>query len=774
MEKKELNLNNDLIDLKKELIFFLNYYPWFILSLLLSVIAGFLFIVYSDDIYNSQAAIQIEKENNDPSALLTEGLGIDLYGSSTRTIENDIAIIKSNRILGAVIKDLGLQTSVYKERLLKNEYVWEDRVPFELTFSADFDPKTIQDIEINIMQNFALLSYRDVEKDINIEKKIIFGDTLLSKDFTILIPVNKNFEEANYIIEHKSLSETLELFKKNFNVGVAEDLGETVLMKLKGSNTIKNEAILNRVIQIVENDQIADKRLVFYNTINFINERLQILSNNIDKMQRESVDYRSKNKIFSSELQTGNALANIIKGEDEAFQLEMQLTLVNSLKESLENKDAFSLLPVNIGIENSNINGLVNQYNDIVIERDALLTNSTEKNPLVRQLSNQLKRFKSNILANITSYIEGINTSINRYNRLKYTTEIEVSSLPDKESELSNFARNFQITEGLYLFLLQRREEASLSYESAISDVKVVDYAFSSVEPIEPKPKLIFIGAFMFGLLVPILVLVIYKRFDNKIRTRDDLEGKSDIPIVAEIPFIDDFSDINDSRSILSEAIRMFRSNLSFILSPKNKSSVIAVTSGTKGEGKTFLSFNLACSLAANNAKVLIIGADLRNPQLHKHLNTSRLQEGLSDYLIDEQIESIDDMLLQHSYSNKPFQILLSGQLPPNPSELLLSPRFKELISREKTRFDYIILDCAPLLLVSDTLGLLEHTDVVLFSIFSGRTEFNVIEVLNNLEINNNSVKKGFVLNGLKKNSFSKYGYGYEYGYGYGYGYESD
>ena len=765
MQNNDFPIEGDSIDLKKEFTYYLYYWPWFALSIILFLTAGIIYIKYSSDIYETAAAIQIEEDANDPSSMLTEGLGIDLYGSGPITIENDVAIIKSNRILGQVIEDLELQTTIYRHGIIKKNLVWGQQIPFEIAFLKGFDPEKVIDIELEIFKNYAQLTYEDVEKDILVSEKITFGKTFSDNYFTILIP-NQEFTESRlYTIERKTLMLALDLLKQEFNVGINESLGETITMKLKGPNTTKNEAVINKVIEILEKDQITDKRFVFENTISFIENRLRILSKSIDTMQQESVAYRSRNKVFSPELQTGNALANIIKGEDEAFRLEMQLTLVNSLKERLEKKEAYTLLPVNIGIENSNINTLVTQYNTIVMERDALLTNSTEKNPLVRQLSNQLKRFKTNILANIGSYIQGITTSINRYAQLKNNTEREVSSLPSKESQLLNFARSFQITEGLYLFLLQRREEASISYESAISDIKVVDFAYSTVEPIMPKPKLILLGTVFFGALLPFVILFIIKILDNKIRSRKDLEEQTGLPIIGELPLIEDLETIKDPRSMIAESTRVLRTNLSFVVPPNIKNPIIISTSAAKGDGKTFVSFNLACSLSATGSKVLLIGADLRNPQLHKLLNTAQVQKGLSSYLINTEMDSIDEMLKQYPFSNNHFNVLLSGPIPPNPSELLINPRFKELLDNERKKYDYILIDCAPLMLVSDTVGILNLADVVVYNIRANKTDRSEIEYTQKIKVINNLKSLALVLNGVKHGPNSYYNYGYGYGY---------
>ena len=766
LQNTDIDIEDDSFDLKKELTYYLYYWPWFLLSVILFITGGIAYIGYSTNVYETTAIIQIDEDTNDPASLLTQGLGINLTQSGYVPIEKDIAIIRSNRILKQVVKDMDLQTTITKKGIVKDEMIWGEQIPFKIEFSEDFNLRNIENIELNIAKNQGQLSYEDLKKNIQVKDKIEFGETYIGDNFTIIIPNNEIVEDGQYYIRRETKLKVIEVLKSAFNVNVNEAFGKTITMKLQGINRIKNETVLNELIKKLEEDQKSDKRLVFKSTIKFIDERLEVLSISLDTMQKKSIEYRSENKIFSTELQTGNALTNIMKGEDEAFELEMQLTLVNSLKEDLVEKEAFTLLPVNVGIENSNINTLVSQYNTLVMERDALLSNSTEKNPLVRQLSVQLERFKTNILVNISTYIQGISTSLDRYAQLKNSKEREVSSLPTKESQLLNFARNFQITEGLYLFLLQRREEAAISYESTISDVKVVDYAYSSVEPISPKNNLIILGAIFFGIILPFGILFTTKLLDTKIHSREDLEAKTSLPIIGELPKIKDLDSIKNPRSLIAEATRMLRTNLSFVIPPDIVKPVIISTSATKGDGKTFITFNLACSLSASGSKVLVIGADLRNPQLHKLLKISPNQNGLSNYLVDKEITSIDDMIFEYEFSDNKFNILLSGPIPPNPSELLISSRFKLLLDTEKESYDYILIDSAPMMLVSDTGGILEHADVVIYNVRANKSDQSEIGYTQKIKENNKIKNLALVLNGVKKGPKSGYNYGYGYGYG--------
>ena len=359
-----------------------------------------------------------------------------------------------------------------------------------------------------------------------------------------------------------------------------------------------------------------------------------------------------------------------------------------------------------------------------------------------------------------------------------------VASLPTKENTLRGYARNFKIVEELYVFLLQRKEEASISYISALPNLKVLSYGVSGELPIAPKGKIIYLGALVLGLLIPFGVLYLIKLLDTKINTRDDLEqGLKGISILGEVPFDENLKKgIKDSRGITAESTRVLRSSLSFLLK-KETSNVITVTSTTKGEGKSFVSYNLAASYKALGKKVILVGADLRNPQLHTRMGIERENQGLSTYLADENFNDLD-ALIKKGADTAEMDYLLSGTIPPNPSELLMRPRMKELLERLKERYDIVLVDSAPLLLVSDTMALLPLSDLVVYVSRAQYSDKNIFPFIQELQNRPNIPPFGMVLNGLIAGPSSgykyrysyryRYSYSYKYNYGYGYGYGSD
>ncbi|MDG1426722.1 MAG: polysaccharide biosynthesis tyrosine autokinase, partial [Flavobacteriales bacterium] len=442
-------------------------------------------------------------------------------------------------------------------------------------------------------------------------------------------------------------------------------------------------------------------------------------------------------------------------------------------------------LPSNIGINSTAINLLIGSYNEKVLEHKRLLQSAGPNNPVTLASNNLINDSRSSIIFSLQTYINQLSNlkekQINEFNKF----DKQLVSLPLNEKLLRNINRNQETKEALYLFLLQKREEAEVSYAVTEPSIKVVEYAISKSIPLSPKPNLIYLGALLIGLLLPFSVLYIFFMYNTKIQTREDvLEKTKDLNIIAEVPFFD-VSDtqkifINPKdRSLVSESFRMLMSNSKYLLEP-NQCSVLTVTSSIKGEGKTLTAINLANAFASLDKKVLLVGCDLRNPQLHKYMGEDKNQEGIVNFLVDSK-HNWKDTLLQPFPEFKSLDVILCGVIPPNPLNLINNGNIDVFLEEAKKDYDYIILDSAPTLLVADSQTILEKSDAVIYLTRCNLTEKELLNHVLKLNKNNNL---GVVLNGVgEKNAYTYgYGYGYSYGYkynysynyGYGYGYSED
>ena len=765
---------NDSVDVVKEARYYLFFWPWFLLSIVLFILSTYFYLRYSQTIYQTTAVLQVKDASSDPASFLTASKS-PMFNFNSVKLDNFIAQIKAKQNLSSVVENLDLQTSVFRVGRIMESIAYGDEIPFSIIFKST---SVFNKIGLELSPDNGTIEFKGIKKTFDL------SEPLETEDFILI--VNKEIlEESTFFINRNPDYKLINSLSNQIKVSSNSKTGDNIDITIEGSNPKRNESILNSLIDAFEKQQIKDKQKIFSLSIDFINERLVIIKNEIDSLSFQSIGFRSDNSIFSAEAQTSTALSSISTIDQQQFSLATQKALAESLKENLEGQDDFSLLPSNIGLESGNVNELVLSYNELVLERKNLLAGATTKNPLIIQISDQLNDFRRNIFTSINNYISSIDTSLAKFNEYKSRTSNEVSKIPGLEATLLGFERKFQIAEKLYLFLLERREEASISYESTLPNTRVINYAHTNLTPVAPKKQIIVLGSVLLALLIPFGVIYILKSIDTKIHTREDLEKLiPNLDVLGEIPFVEDIKTVNNSRGVFAESSRVIRSNISFKLPESENGSVILSTSSIKGEGKTITAFNTAASYVATGKKVLLIGADLRNPQVHDLLNIDRKSntKGLSNLLSNPSIEFSSDYVMHSFLFDKPIDIMLSGPIPPNPAELLGSDTFSSLLANFKESYDYVIIDSAPLVLVSDTIPILKHADLVLYTIRANHTDKKLAPFINSL-VNDKKVHNiGVVLNGIKAgaNSYYKYGYGYrysyqyKYNYGYGYGYGAD
>lgn len=777
-----MNLNDDFlkeesekIDIVEEIRYFLFFWPWFLLSIVIFSIASYTYLRYTDTIYSTNAILQVKEASSDPSSLLTEGAGA-MFNFSNVKLDNHIAQIKSNINIDKVSHLLDLQTQIYSVGRIKNNLLFGNEIPFHIDFK---NPQAHKELILNLNPKESILEIGS--------KKVLIDNkkTYETKNFILKIKNNDFSKSGKFII--KRISRPLANLILNNSIGVKAitKSGDNINISLLGENKKRNEEIINKLIDVAHKSQINDKQEIYTLSKNFINKRLISIKEELDSLALKSTGFKSDNLIFSPKAQTNSVLLNLNAIEEQNFDLITQKSLANSLSANIENQADFTLLPSNIGLSSNEINILVKSYNELVIKRNTILSGATFQNPLVVQLSDQLSELRANILNSISNYITNIDTSISKYNDFKNEKKYEISKIPELESVLQSYQRNFQIAEKLYLFLLERREEISISNESTLPNTRVIDLASTNLSPVWPNKNSVWLMSIVLGLGVPFLILYILKITDKKVHTRDQLEKFiPNLDILGEVPFVENIKSAMDPRGILAESARVIRSNLSFKLK-KNDCNVILCTSSIKGEGKTITAFNIAASYLASGKKVLLIGADLRNPQIHNIVDIDRKTniKGLSTLITDEVTKDITSDHFTHiDLFGKKLKVLLSGPIPPNPAELLSSKIFSDLINNHKKLYDFIIIDSAPLLLVSDSLPILPLADLVLYTTRAHYTDKKIFSFINNLVKEKKINNIGIVFNAIKSGSqnSNKYGYSYrysyqyKYNYGYGYGYGED
>ncbi len=761
--------------IKSEVRKYLRYWYWFVLGILLTLSAAYLYLRYTPKVYSSSAKIKILNK--------TKGLELPsaafVFNRSNINLENEIEIIKSNRIMEQVVQRLDLTQRFYFEGNVITTEI--DRLPFG--FLKKGAPNSIA---YGSSYTITVKADRFEVLPSNAENALVFPDfdttkTNHSLPFELSMPETANLNQLkgrNYIVRFVPASGVTRGLKGGVGVNILGKSSDLLQLSYASQSREKNERIINTLIEVFNEDGISDRQDISRRTISFIDERFLLLAEELDSIESGISDFKRSNNLMTVESDAALGLSQRTASENELFELENQLILSDLLKETLNTPNSESdLLPANIGLANTSINGLVGNYNSLVFERDNLVVSAGENNPSVRVVEQRLKDLKANINTSIASYKTQLEATKQQLMRKNRKFNAKVYSLPAKEKTILEIKRQQEIKQTLYLFLLQKREEAAINLAITEPSIKVVEYALSSGVPISPNPKNIYLMALVGGLLLPFGVIYVVQLLDTKVKGRADvLQRSAQIPIVGELPRVKEedriFSNPEDS-SVQAEAFRILSSNVDYILPVKKSGGrVIYCTSTIKGEGKTYVSINLSLALSSINRKVLLIGADLRNPQIHNFIQEEKHKPGLSNYLHDANYDW-RDAVLQGFDQHPNHHIILSGSIPPNPAHLLTNGRFKTLIEEAKAEYDYIIVDTAPTILVTDTMLISQLADATIYLVRANYTEKNLLNYSKELFDSGKLKNIAYVLNGVDTNKSYGYGYGYNYGYNYGYGNKS-
>jgi len=774
----ENNISNSSFEnesLKKEVTKYLRYWKWILLSLILSISICVIYVKYASKVYETNAKIKILKKKD--SGLDLSGLvgSSPLFDMSKINLENEIEILKSRRIIEKVIENLNLSTYYYINQDLKDKQIFGSQTPFKVNWlNSKSLNNSNQPFDTFIFEQNSNETFSIEILDKSYNKVFRYGEEINIDQYNFVIhknPVYKgNLDETNKVFfTYKKKESLISQLQQRIKAEPVGERSEVLEIKISGQNVLKNEAILDDLIKKFNKDGINDDKDIALRTEKFINERLKVLVNELDTVETNLVDFKSENNITDLKSGAEFIFQSFSAADQTNAELQNQLEIAKYVKKDIISQAKYSLLPANVGLENDNTNALINKYNEIVQQRNKLLTSSTSESPLLINLSQQLDSLFENIKTSINNYIESLEISLKNISNREQRFTNTIGAIPENEKTIRSIQRQQIVKERLYIFLLQKKEEAALSAAITAPTAKVVDYAYSDLTPISPKTRIIYLAGLVIGLAMPIGFLYIRFLIDTKISNKTQILDQVSLPIVAEIPLNKKYKEkiiTPTDKSDLAEAFRILRTNIKYLLQgqkTKNKTPVIFTTSSTKGEGKTFTAINTASILASNNNKILLIGCDLRNPQLHTYLNVSKNVTGLSAFLVNSEVNYQDIILNLDNQLN--FDIILSGEIPPNPSELLSNGRFETLIKSIESQYDYIIVDTAPTLLVTDTQTISDIADVIIYLV---RTDFTELKILNHIK-ELQSMKKmsnlSLVINGIRDDR------SYDYNYGYGYGY---
>ena len=795
-ESKEEN-----IDVKELLFKYLIHWPWFVGAVVACLIAAWVYLYVSTPVYNISATVLIKDDKKGGSAGMLSGLeslGLDGMVSSSQNIDNEIEVLRSKTIAKEVVEDLGLYISYTDEdefpsrNMYKTSPVQVSLTPQEADLLEEpmivemmLQPQGSMDVTVKIDDDEYQKHFEKLPAVFPTDKGtlafFLTPDSVLSSKRTLEETTASEKTTRNITA---TINKPLAVAKwccKNMTIEPTSKTTSVAVISLKNSNVQRGKDFINKLLEMYNINTNNDKNEVAQKTAEFINERISIISKELGSTEKDLESFKRGAGITDLTSDAQIALTGSAEYEKKRVENQTQINLLQDLQKYMQN-EGYEVLPSNIGLQDLNLAAAINRYNDVLVERKRLLRTSTENNPTIINLDTSIGAMKENVQVSLDRVLRGLFITKADLDREASRYSRRISEAPGQEREFVSIVRQQEIKAGLYLMLLQKREENAITLAATANNAKIIDDAIADDAPVSPKGKMIYLVALVLGVGIPVGVIYLLELTKFKIEGRSDVEKLTNVPIVGDIPLTDEkqgaIAVFENQNNLMSETFRNIRTNLQFML--ENDKKVILVTSTVSGEGKSFISANLAISLSLLGKKVIIVGLDIRKPGLNKVFNIPRKEVGITQYLANPEKNLMD--LVQPSDVSKNLYILPGGTVPPNPTELLARDGLDKAIETLKKNFDYVILDTAPVGMVTDTLLIGRVADLSVYVCRADYTHKNEYTLINELAENNKLPKLCTVINGLdlKRRKYGYYygygkygkyyGYGKRYGYGYGYG----
>ena len=764
MQTNSTNGRNDqdvnIIDI---LMFLLSKWKWFVISII--VFGGLAWFQYArtPKTYFRSATVIIK----DPSNKISSA-GLDRYDNYINKVNvaNEILQFRSKKLMRDVVSRVSADIDYKVKEGLQMTELYK-KSPVSVRFL-----ETTPEMHLNMVVT-PLDSSKVMVSD--------FGSDESDKKWTVPMKDTVNIEGVKLVVaptnyytdswkgEHihitkNPMSSVVGYFISSLGIRQEEDEASILTLSLKDRSAARAEDVLNMLISVYNEEAINDKNQVAINTAEFINERLIIIESELGGVESHLESFKRENRIVDIATTAGMYVGESQKYNTNVMELETQLRLATYIKDYLTDPTReIDLIPANTGISDMNIESQIAQYNTIKLRRDKLIEDSSEKNPVVEELNTSLRAMKQSIIRAVDNMIVSINVRRNDAQSRESQAQSRVSSIPTKERQMLSIERQQKIKESLYLFLLNKREENALSQAMVDNNARVIDGASGPNAPIAPNRNKIMLLGLLLGLAFPGVIFLMIMFLDTRIRTKKDIQGKVTAPFLGVIPEQD-----KENENLISEAFKIVRTNMSFLSRKDRKIQVIMCTSFSSGDGKTFVSLNLANSFISARKKVVLVDLDIRKGILTAHFSkhSHHHAQGVTNYLADTDLRLGD--IISSDTGVEGLDLIPSGSIAPNPAELLMDERLDEMFKELRNRYDVIITDSVPVGLVADATIANRVADLTLFVVRAGRLDRRQLPDIEAMYQERKLTNMSLLLNGA---DFHHHGYGYGYGYGYGHGY---
>ena len=778
----------------QELLFrYLIHWPWFVVSIIICIACAWGYLRLTTPIYNISATVLIKDEKKGGGASMSsdlEKMGLEGFVSSSSNVDNEIEVLRSKSLAREVVNNLGLFVTYMDEDEFPSKELYHtspvlvslthqeaDKLPGRMEINMILQPTGALGVQITVGEKEYRKQFDKLPAVFPTDEGTVAffanNDTL-----SAVCPENITKERHITAFINRPFS-VLKEYVNSLSIAPTSKTTSVVVISLENTNTRRGRDYINKLLEMYNINANNDKNEVAQKTAEFIDERIGIISKELGSTEQDLENFKRSAGItdLSSEAQialTGNA-----EYEKKRVENQTQINLVMDLQRYMKGNE-YEVLPSNIGLQDAASAGAIDRYNQMLVERKRLLRTSTENNPTIINLDTSIRAMRTNVQATLDATLKGLQITKEDLAREASRYSRRFNDAPTQERQFVSIARQQEIKSGLYLMLLQKREENAITLAATANNAKIIDEALADDNPISPKKTIVYLAALVLGVGLPVGVIYLIGLTKFKIEGRADVEKLTSLPVVGDIPLADEktgsIAVFENQNNLMSETFRNVRTNLQFML--ENGKNVILVTSTISGEGKSFISANLAISLSLLGKKVVIVGLDIRKPGLNKVFNIPKKEHGITQYLTNTTANLMD--FVQPSDINKNLFILPGGTVPPNPTELLARGGLEKAIETLKANFDYVILDTAPVGMVTDTLLIGRVADLSVYVCRADYTHKAEFTLINELAENNKLPNLCIAVNGLDLNS-RKYGYYYGYGkygkyygygkrYGYGYG----